>query len=81
METLQSNKPIRKETDTPVRYRVTEAQSAGREEARRSAGLRRCWQLARLEEVMEVETLGPSPPSNGLERHWTGYFQVRKDVR
>lgn len=38
METLQSNKPTRKETDTPVRYRVTETQSAGREEAKTVEG-------------------------------------------
>lgn len=38
METLQSNKPIRKETDTPVRYRVTETQCAGQEEAKMMEG-------------------------------------------
>ena len=41
-ETLQSNKPIRRETDTPVRNRVTEAEGREREEdeedRRRSGG-------------------------------------------
>lgn len=31
METLQSNKLIRRETDTPVRYRVTETEGTERE--------------------------------------------------
>lgn len=31
METLQSNKLIRRETDTPVHYRVTETEVAERE--------------------------------------------------
>lgn len=38
METLQSNKPIRKETDTPVRDRVAETQRGGREEAETMEG-------------------------------------------
>lgn len=32
METLQSNKLIRRETDTPVRYRVTETEGTERME-------------------------------------------------
>ncbi len=41
METLQSNKLIRRETDTPVRYRVTETEGTEREgdmEDRRRSG-------------------------------------------
>ena len=41
METLQSNKLIRRETDTPVRYRVTETEGTereGDEEDRRRSG-------------------------------------------
>lgn len=41
METLQSNKLIRRETDTPVRYRMTEAEGTewkGDTEDRRRSG-------------------------------------------
>lgn len=37
-ETLQSNKPIRKETDTPVRYRVTETEGTEWEETKTIEG-------------------------------------------
>lgn len=38
METLQSNKLIRRETDTPVRYRVTETEGTEWKETKKIEG-------------------------------------------
>lgn len=67
METLESNKAIRKETDTPVRCRASETQSAGREEAKTVQG-GVLGSVRQLERAMKMVRLGPSQDPNGLER-------------